>query len=104
MRTGPHHRHIIMSQEKANPVSPGVECYPEDKRYTRPLGVLRLAMRQHSLTVLASTHQLHPDLGSHRTALGVAVAVAVAQLSSEVHTSLGSHWTCHVASVPGQVR
>ena len=56
MRKGPHDLHLVMSQEETTPVPPGI-C---DRRCTRPLGVIGLAMRRHSLKV-------HSSLGSRPT-------------------------------------
>ena len=56
MRTGPHNHHLVMSQQETTPVPPGI-C---DRRCTRPLGVIGLAMRRHSLEV-------HSTLGSRPT-------------------------------------
>ena len=43
-----------MSQEKSNPVSLGVQYYPQAQSCTRPLGVVGLAMRR-----LPQTHHHH---------------------------------------------
>ena len=59
MRTGPHNHQLVLSQEKTTPVSLGMQSYSRDQRCTRPLGVIRLAIKHQWLK-----HAVAPDFGA----------------------------------------